>query len=192
MPLGAAKAALLGAAGASGDIDEGGTYEWIAGTSWSSATTDEISFTSVPTSTYDDLEVRVGVAEMYQCTLVVEWNGYAQTTWNTHSFYSDGGTNYGVTAGSGSTNYPKIWGSQMSAAGAALIPFGDSNASTKHATGTQAGVAVSPGPGDGMAQVTGILANATAGALGTIKVYDKDSRNFPAGSSIHLFGIKTS
>ena len=191
MPFGSSKAAIMGAAG-SGDADAGGTYEWIGGTSWSSAITDSIEFTSIPTSSYDDLEIRVGIAPMYISELVLEWNGYGQTTWNTHSFYSDNGTNYGLTAGSGSTNYPILYGAQQNNPTAVIAGFGDANSVVKHAAGPQAAAAYSATSSAAMTQVTGILSNATAAVLGTIKLYDKNARNFPAGSSIHLFGIKTS
>jgi|TARA_R110002012_G_scaffold239963_2_gene414053 hypothetical protein len=56
MPLGAAKAALLGAAG-SGEVDAGGVFECIAKQTTSGGSTTSVEFTSIPSSTYDNIEV---------------------------------------------------------------------------------------------------------------------------------------
>jgi len=56
MPLGAAKAALLGAAG-SGEADAGGVFECIAKQTTSGGATTSVEFTSIPASTYDNIEV---------------------------------------------------------------------------------------------------------------------------------------
>jgi len=58
MPLGAAKVALLGAAG-SGEADAGGVFECIAKQTVSGGSTTSVEFTSIPASTYDEIEVIV-------------------------------------------------------------------------------------------------------------------------------------
>ena len=58
MPFGVEKVALLGAAG-SGEADAGGVFECIAKQTVSGGSTTSVEFTSIPASTYDEIEVIV-------------------------------------------------------------------------------------------------------------------------------------
>jgi hypothetical protein len=168
-----------------------GSYTWVAGFNFSSASTSTVSFTSLPKSTYSEFTVRIMVSDVYINAPMVNINSRAFDTVNRHAMYSDNGTNYGVHGGSGSTIYPLIAEQQYSGTISALANIGSANSNIRHSVAVQAGAGWTQGAGSNVSitQVTGLTWNPAASTLTSIEVTDKNGRNFTAGTTINLFGI---
>ena len=170
-----------------------GSYEWLGGFNFSSASTSIVTFSSLQSNVYGEYVVRVSLPKMYIAEPMVNLNSGAYNTVNRHSFSQDGGQVYGWREGSGNTTYPVVNQAIQDAPISFMSNLGDLDQSNiRSGTATQAGAGWSTAGGGNVSQTqeTGITYNGSQNPISSINVQDKNGRQFEAGTTINLFGIK--
>ena len=167
-----------------------GSYEWLGGFNFSSASTSIATFSSLQTSVYGEYVVRVAMSKMYIAEPMVSVNNAANNTVNRHSFSQDGGQVYGWSAGSGNTVVPVVVQAIQDAPISWMTNLSSlDQVNIKSGTATQAGAGWS-NFNISQTQETGITYNPSPNPITSIYVMDANGRQFEAGTTINLFGIK--
>jgi len=179
MPLGAAKAAFLGAAGTVG----GGAYEYIAGHTFTGSE-DSFTFTSIP-QTYKSLRIMAYIIEANpQVTPDIQINGVTTSDYQENAVYSS------------SSSYSSILYANLSYISTATAPQinkdflneinldGYENTSICSPIQHQWGIRDDP-----CNSVQGNLQNLATDAITSLKYYSSAGTNFASGSIISMFGM---
>jgi hypothetical protein len=207
MPLGAAKAAFLGAAG-SGEADAGGVFECIAKQTTSGGATTSVEFTSIPSSTYDNIEVIVTwVPATSDATAGISWTMEIETNGETGNTYGVAWLHANAASSDASvTSAAHMYATQPFYMGYTQYQNGywnrqrwsNINASTTHIGHTLSGSCV-PGQPLGPSGESfysydkyGMDTNSYLNPLTSIKFVSEWSRVIEDGTTFTMMGIKSS
>ena len=180
MPLGAAKAALLGAAGS---VAGGSAYEYVAGHTFSGST-DSYTFTSIP-QTYKSIRIIAVIkGQSPQVTPDIQINGVTTSHYCENTCYSNSSV-------FGSTAYTNISYWSTALAPTVSVDFvneinldGYDNTSICSPVQHQWGCGSNPAN-----SVQGNLQNLATDAISSLKYHSSAGTNFASGSTISMFGM---
>ena len=185
-----------------------GVFECIAKETVSGSSTTSVEFTSIPASTYDNIEVVVSwVPATSDSTSGISWSLEIETN-------GEAGNNYGVawngasgaSSSASASNTAYLYGSQPFYMGYTNYQNGlfnrqrwtNINTSTYHSGHTVSGGGVSGQPLGHAYQTLywydkyGVNSQSSSSALSSIKFVSEWSRVIEAGTTFTMFGIKSS
>ena len=185
-----------------------GVFECIAKETVSGSSTTSVEFTSIPASTYDNIEVVVSwVPATSDSTSGISWTLEIETN-------GEAGNNYGVawngasgaSSSASASNTAYLYGSQPFYMGDTNYQNGffnrqrwtNINTSTYHSGHTLSGAGVSGQPLGHAYQTMywydkyGVNSQSSSSALSSIKFVSEWSRVIQAGTTFTMFGIKSS
>ena len=180
MPLGAAKAALLGAAGSAAG---GSAYEYVVGHTFSGST-DSYTFTSIP-QTYKSIRIIAVIkGASPQALPTIQINGVTTADYHENTCYSN-------ASSFGSTGYDGInyWSTALSPT--VSVDFVneinlDGYDNTSICSPVQFQWASGSNPAN---SVQGNLQNGATDAITSLKYYSTSGTDFASGSTISMFGM---
>ena len=193
MPFGAGKVALLGAAG-SGGGSEGGTFEWIGGTTVSDTTTNSITLSGFSASDYQEWFFRWSFAGSNPTDINFQANGDTGSNYYSNEWWiynSLGGAN----GNSSHDQLRMVWtggtSSGYAAPVAGIISVSGANVSSKPSFETLSYRSLDTYSGYGTFDFGTTLRAVSAAVVSSVTLFAQSTSNyFDVGDTVQMFGVK--